>query len=963
MCGLTAIFSYQGGPIDGGELLRICDAMEKRGPDGSGLWLSQDNRIGLAHRRLAILDLTEAGGQPMSTPDGRLRIVFNGEIYNYRELRERLKSKGHIFCSDSDTEVLLHAWREYEQDMVHYLRGMFAFVLWDENKRGLFLARDHFGIKPLYYHDDGKTFRAASQVKALLAGGNIRTEPEPAGHVGFYLWGCVPEPYTLYRNLYPLPAGHALWVDQCGTRAPHKYFDIAEELQKAAVTKVERPAAAALRDALHDSVRHHLIADVPVGIFLSSGQDSATLTAIASEQVDHIQAITLGFSEYTGTPVDETPLARKIATQYGCQHQIFQVGRSDFEEDLAAILHAMDQPSIDGVNTWFVARAAARAGLKVAISGLGADELLGGYPSFRQIPRLVPRVRPVSSIPGLGKALRIVSAPILKRSTSPKYASLFEYGGSYGGAYLLRRGLFMPWELPAFLDGELVREGWATLQSIVRLDTWTARVKSPHAKVAAMELAFYMRNMLLRDADWAGMAHSLEIRVPFVDIATFRALAPHLVGVTPPVKRDLVNTPHRRLPDEVVNRPKTGFSIPVQEWIEAHGQVKGQRGLRSWAKYISTQKSIKQTGAYGGKRIFALLPDAYGGRGGIAKFNRDLLWSICADPEVRSVVAVPRNMPDIPSGLPIKLRWVTSGLGGKGRYLQAVWQAILGNARTDLVLCGHINLLPIAWIAARIKKAPLWCVIHGIDAWQPNNSALVNHLLRQVDGVIAVSDLTRQRFAAWSRVPEERIYILPNCYDPALFFPAPKNEVLVDRYGLRDKIVLLTVGRLVSTERYKGFDEVIEILPQLTREHPDITYLIVGDGDDRSRLEEKARALGVSGKVVFTGYVGELEKIDHYRLADAYVMPSRGEGFGIVFLEALACGVPAIGSKLDGSREALANGRLGILVDPDRSEEILDAVRTVLTQAPRKPLEGLMEFSLRRFNERTREILDRVAQT
>ena len=592
MCGIAAIFCYRenGIAVDSGELLRMREHMVSRGPDGAGLWLDAESRIGLAHRRLAILDLTENGAQPMCTPDGKLRIVFNGEIYNYRELRTRLQAKGHVFISDSDTEVLLHAYREYGEAMVDHLRGMFAFVIWDEEKRGIFLGRDHFGIKPLYYHDDGKTFRVASQVKAILAGGGIEEQAEPAGHVGFFLWGSVPEPYTLYRNLFALRAGHTLWIDQNGVRTPRKYFDVAEELGNASATKADGNAAEILKEALRDSVSQHLIADVPVGVFLSSGLDSATLTALASEEINQLHAVTLGFDEYRNSPADEVPLAQKIAAHYGCNHHVAHISRHDFDEELPAILHAMDQPSTDGVNTYFVARAARRAGLKVALSGVGGDELLGGYPSFRQIPSTVSRLRPFALMPGMGRFVRIVSAPMIKHITSPKYASLLEYGGSYGGAYLLRRGLFMPWELPQFLDGELVKGGWAALQPIVRLDEWLKPIGSPHAKVAAMEMSLYMRNMLLRDSDWAGMAHSLEIRTPMVDIGLFRALAPFLSDTrNTPTKAMLGIVPKRPLPDEILNRPKTGFSIPVSQWL---GTAGGQRGLRGWSLRVNGPNSI-----------------------------------------------------------------------------------------------------------------------------------------------------------------------------------------------------------------------------------------------------------------------------------------------------------------------------------------------------------------------------------
>ncbi|WP_063533105.1 asparagine synthase (glutamine-hydrolyzing) [Burkholderia sp. MSMB1589WGS] len=589
MCGIAAIYSYRSeGPlVSADELVKIRQAMTLRGPDGAGLWVSEERNIGLAHRRLAIVDLTENGAQPMTTKDGRLSVTFNGEIYNYRELRARLTEKGHAFFSDSDTEVLLHAYREYGQDMVDHLRGMFAFAIWDQEIRGLFLGRDHFGIKPLYYHDDGKSIRVASQVKALLAGGAIQPDPEPAGLVGFYLWGCVPEPYTLYHKLFALPAGHTLWVDQDGPRAPKRYFDLAETLGTAASQQARAPVEEALRNAVKDSVKHHLIADVPVGVFLSAGLDSATLTALSAEEVTHIQAITLGFTEYKNTLDDETPLAGKIAAHYACRHQIAHIDQRDFAEDLPAILQAMDQPSIDGINTYFVARAAARAGLKVALSGVGGDELLGGYPSFRHVPQLVRRVRPIARPPGIGKVFRWVSAPILKHTTSPKFASLFEYGGSYGGAYLLRRGLFMPWELPQFLGSKLVREGWAKLRPIARMDEWVSSVEVPHAKVTALETAFYMRNMLLRDSDWAGMAHSLEIRTPLVDIALFRTMAPYLCGTgAPPSKRQLAQCARIALPDAVLNRPKTGFCIPVAQWLNTQGTSKQQRGLRGWATRV-----------------------------------------------------------------------------------------------------------------------------------------------------------------------------------------------------------------------------------------------------------------------------------------------------------------------------------------------------------------------------------------
>lgn len=277
MCGIAGIWAYSGGPrVDRDELHRMRDAMASRGPDGAGIWTAESQDVGLAHRRLAIIDLSEAGAQPMRDPDTGNVIVYNGEIYNYRALRERLLAQGVKFRSSSDTEVLLHMYRLYGEALVEHLRGMFAFAIWDAREQALFLARDPLGIKPLYYADDGKTFRFASQVKALAAGGAISTTPSAAGWVGFYIWGHVPEPWTWLAAVRALPAGCTLTVRRGGPApAPRRYFDLCEEIVRAESSPVpDRDAVEEALDAVSDSVRHHLVADVPVGVFLSSGRDS-----------------------------------------------------------------------------------------------------------------------------------------------------------------------------------------------------------------------------------------------------------------------------------------------------------------------------------------------------------------------------------------------------------------------------------------------------------------------------------------------------------------------------------------------------------------------------------------------------------------------------------------------------------------------------------------------------------------
>src|ERR1017187_10293393 len=308
MCGINGIFAFHSAssPPQETELLKTREAMRSRGPDGSSAWWTTDRHCGLGHRRLSIIDLSDRPSQRMTSDDGRFVVVFNGEIYNYPQLRTELETDGARFRTTSDTEGLLHLYARDGAEMVHRLRGMFAFAIWDEEQRRLFLARDPYGIKPLYTANDGWTFRFASQVKALMAGEHISRDPEPAGIVGFHLFGSVPEPFTLYRDVRALPAGHTQWVDAAGPREPKPFSNLAEVLAKAAAN----PAPAAdiperVRAGMLDSVRAHLLADVEVGIFLSAGVDSGALLGCMRDAGQReIRAITLAFAEFRGTSDD-----------------------------------------------------------------------------------------------------------------------------------------------------------------------------------------------------------------------------------------------------------------------------------------------------------------------------------------------------------------------------------------------------------------------------------------------------------------------------------------------------------------------------------------------------------------------------------------------------------------------------------------------------------------------------------
>jgi len=565
--------------------------MFARGPDGKGEWYDRSGRVGLGHRRLAIIDLSNQAAQPMIAEDGDLVISFNGEIYNYLALRGELEQKGYYFRTHSDTEVLLHLYSEKGEAMVHDLRGMFAFALWDVKKQAMFLARDPSGIKPCYYSDDGQTFRVASQVKALLCG-HIDTRPEPAGHVGFFLWGSVPEPYTLYKGIRALPAGHTLIVDNSGAHRLKSYARITDILRDACHNPADVDSHAYIGDlteAIRESISAHLVADVPVGVFLSAGLDSTLIAGVVAETGGMLRTITLGFDEYVGKPEDETILAEETARLCGASHSTIRVQKEDFQNEREKLLAAMDQPATDGVNTWFVARAAASQGLKVTLSGLGGDELFASYPSFQEIPKLTTYVKSLAGIPGLGKGFRWLTASAIKRFTSPKYASLLEYGGSLSGAYLLRRGLYMPWELPEILDPDMVRMGWRDLHELSHVESDTTGICSTRLAISSLEMNWYMRNQLLRDADWAGMAHSLEIRVPLVDTQLLRQASRVFAKLPGLTKSDVVAATIPGLPENVLTRPKTGFTIPVRDWLQGCDKSATERGMRGWARYTYEQ--------------------------------------------------------------------------------------------------------------------------------------------------------------------------------------------------------------------------------------------------------------------------------------------------------------------------------------------------------------------------------------
>lgn len=593
MCGFIGILAH----IDPATVeiagARALNQMHRRGPDAEGIW--EDGSVWLGHKRLAIQDLDPRSSQPMHSACGRYVIVFNGEIYNFQSLRSELVGKGVDFHTTSDTEVLLALFALEGPAMLTRLRGMFAFVIWDRTAQRAFAARDPYGIKPLYWAQTASGLLIASQVKALLATGLVSKAPCPRGQASYWLLGSVAEPNTWYQHIKALPAGHCVWIDGGRMGESTAWWDVADAWRATrldmASTHLYSEIKELTRIALRHSVAAHLVADVPVGVFLSGGIDSGALAALMVEGgASSLQGITLAYDEFAGTHEDEAPVAAQLAKRYGIQHHVRHVSRAEFEADMPRVLAAMDQPSVDGVNTWYATKAVAELGLKVVVSGVGGDELFQGYPSFRQLPRLVSKWEPVARLPGAMAVARCGSALQARRSGNARWHHFPDWARSMPGAWWLRRGLFSPAELPMLMGKELAAEA---LQSFSP-EAWVGQMAGilPTDKVLAvgqMESTMYMRNQLLRDSDWASMDHSVELRTPLVDAWLLRDLQPLLGRFNQfASKRLLAEAPSNPLPEQIITRKKTGFGIPVQQWLQKNDATKVDGGpSHAWARAVA----------------------------------------------------------------------------------------------------------------------------------------------------------------------------------------------------------------------------------------------------------------------------------------------------------------------------------------------------------------------------------------
>ncbi len=594
MCGFAGALIFRNDDKGTREqiLRSMCLTMRMRGPDAEAYWNDPLGGLSLGHCRLSIIDTYSRANQPMVSDDGLHVIVFNGEIYNFCELRRSLESRGEVFCTQSDTEVLLKLYILEGENMLSKLRGMFAFAVWDRQKRSIFMARDPYGIKPLYIARFKNGWLFASQVKALLASNLVETYPDLVGQAGFWLFGNVPEPRTWFRDIRAIPAGSWCRISmEDDFIGPKSYWDIANAWREAPeFNGSSSEAQEIVRAAVSESVRHHLVADVPIGLFLSGGIDSGALAGLIREQSGaSIHGITIAFNEFKGRHEDEVPGAREIAKRYGISHHVRTVTQKEFKEDLPKIFSSMDQPSIDGINTWYASKATAELGLKVVISGVGGDELFYGYPSFQQLPTLVSCCKTLERVPGARAVANFIFNQKARRSGNPRWRWLTLFGVNLCGAYWLRRGLFAPEELQGLMGEVLANDALYEMDPEYLVASMVGSLSPDSmAAVGQIESMVYLRNQLLRDGDWASMAHSVELRTPLVDAWLLKDLMPVLRSFGKfKGKSMLAASPSPPLSEDLIGRTKTGFGIPLGDW--------GQESMT--AQGASNKQTLVQSGA------------------------------------------------------------------------------------------------------------------------------------------------------------------------------------------------------------------------------------------------------------------------------------------------------------------------------------------------------------------------------
>jgi asparagine synthase (glutamine-hydrolysing) len=606
MCGICGVIGFERTELAEEITRRMMGALVHRGPDEDGILVAPSAALGM--RRLSIIDLP-GGHQPVFNETGDVAVVFNGEIYNFPQLRKTLEGRGHAFRTHSDTEVIVHAYEEWGEKCLRELRGMFAIAIWDVRSCGksgegarrarIFLARDRLGIKPLYYAATGGALLFSSEVRSLLASGCLQPRLSPDSLEAYLTFGSVSEPSTIVEGVFSVPPGHCLSFSadappQKPSPQPYWVFSDAVLQQEGPQPKSVPEAAKLLRPLLEETVRDHLISDVPLGVFLSSGLDSTSLVALASRSLSDLHTLTVVFPEQQ---YSEAKISRETAKRFKTRHEEILLSPSTLVDQLEAAVTSLDQPTMDGLNSYFVSRAARQRGLKVALSGLGSDEIFGGYSTFASTPR-------AALVTGLGRWIpgslrRLTAGAAVKIATGDaahKAAAAWRSPSDLPHAYYFTRLLFTPYRVRRLLapffesteysgshESRWRKRNEETVRQARRLDSFTS--------VSCFELQSYMVNTLLRDTDSVSMANSLEVRVPFLDhrLVEFVGRLPKSAKFERGIPKSLlIEALSDLLPDEVVDQPKRTFTLPWDVWL------RGSLGVRVSQELADLTPALQQ---------------------------------------------------------------------------------------------------------------------------------------------------------------------------------------------------------------------------------------------------------------------------------------------------------------------------------------------------------------------------------
>ena len=582
MCGFIASFGFEFKKDDFKDAL---EHLARRGPDSEGIWSDKD--IFLGSRRLAIFDLNIRSNQPMISLCERYVIVFNGSIYNYKELRNYLISKNIKLKTQSDTEVLLELYSLEGNKMLNKLKGMFAFVIWDKKNKELFAARDPYGIKPLYIGLNDNGVILASQVKTIISTKFIDQEEDLYSQFSFYNFGFVIEPRTWFKNIKSLKPGFFIKVKDPNNIIETSWYNFNKNWVNAddPRSKKEKLLKEKIIKSITNSVERHLISDVPIGIFLSSGVDSSLLAGIASQKTKKkIKAITVSFEEFENSDYNEISKAKKIAKRFGLEHHIFKVTKEDFKKDLPDILKAMDQPTIDGINVWYASKAAAKLNLKVVFSGLGGDELFFGYNHFKTIPLLFKLNNYIKKIPILSRLYTLVLKIISKIKRDKRIKEVTK-SKSILDLLILKRTIIH--------SSDIVKNK-AILKEISK--GFYEKTFNKHENhiflnkkifLSNLESIYYLRNQLLRDSDWASMYHGVELRTPLVDITLLEELSDLMSEYSNFSGKKVIKSSFSNiLTRELNSKQKIGFQTPVKEWIKDISNYNFSKQNNYWYNYM-----------------------------------------------------------------------------------------------------------------------------------------------------------------------------------------------------------------------------------------------------------------------------------------------------------------------------------------------------------------------------------------